>query len=156
LRTALTGTRPIVFSHLSSLTDERGLFEHAQNRTPRREHGYCTDDVARALGVVVQEPVGTTELARLTEIYLAFLERAVGPQGLVHNRMSSEGRWLDSPAIGDWWGRSVGGLGAAIRWAPDEDVRARARQAFERAAGQRSVDVRASAFAAVGAADVPS
>src|SRR5665647_387922 len=29
------------FTHLRRLTDEGGLYEHAQGITPRREHGYC-------------------------------------------------------------------------------------------------------------------
>ncbi|WP_306469746.1 hypothetical protein [Actinoplanes sp. DH11] len=36
------------FAHLVRLTDDTGLFEHARHATARREHGYCTDDVAGA------------------------------------------------------------------------------------------------------------
>ena len=42
-----------VFDHLERLTDDRGLFEHALHAVPRREHGYCVDDVARGLVVAV-------------------------------------------------------------------------------------------------------
>lgn len=148
------GTQSITYAHLASMTDERGLFEHALLRTPRREHGYCTDDVARALTVVVNEPVSSVELVRMTGVYLSFLERAVDPRGAVHNRLSADGTWQDSPTIGDWWGRAVGGLGAAVRSAADPAMQYRASRVFLRAARRRSPDVRASAFAAVGAADV--
>ena len=50
------------FAHLSALTDDRGVFEHAEFDRARREHGYCVDDVARALIVVSREPEQTPEL----------------------------------------------------------------------------------------------
>jgi len=34
------------YLHLMALTDERGIFEHAEYDLARREHGYCVDDVA--------------------------------------------------------------------------------------------------------------
>lgn len=40
------------FEHILRLTDERGIFEHADGIAPRHECGYCLDDVARALIVV--------------------------------------------------------------------------------------------------------
>ena len=44
------------FEHISRLSDRRGTFEHADHTTPRREHGYCTDDMARLLVVTSREP----------------------------------------------------------------------------------------------------
>ena len=45
-----------VFDHLLRMTDHRGTFEHACLTEPRREHGYCTDDMARVLVVATREP----------------------------------------------------------------------------------------------------
>lgn len=143
-----------MFSHLLSLTTDNGLYEHALGRVPRPEHGYCTDDVARALAVVVRSPEQTGQLARAMEVYLRFLERAVMPSGEVHNRMTVAGRWSDDASTDDWWGRAIAGLGAAARRATVPAVRSRAFSAFLIAAKRRSADVRASAFAALGAADV--
>ena len=145
---------PVVFSHLLALTTDNGLYEHALGRVPRPEHGYCTDDVARALMVAVRSPEQTGQLARATEVYLRFLERAVMPSGDVHNRMTVAGRWSDDASTDDWWGRAIAGLGAAARRATVPAVRSRAFTAFLIAAKRRSSDVRASAFAALGAADV--
>jgi len=142
------------YLHLALLTTDVGMFEHALHDSPRIEHGYCVDDVARALTVVLREPEQTPELARLAEIYLTFLERAVAPDGLVHNRMDADGYWTDEATMGDWWGRAVGALGFAAAHAPLPFHRTRATYAFLRAAAQRSPDVRASAFAALGAAEV--
>ena len=142
------------YTHLLAMTTDIGLYEHAYLRHPRLEHGYCTDDVARALMVVVREPEQTPELARATEVYLQFLESAVMANGTVHNRMSVAGTWLDAAGTDDMWGRALEGLGAAARAAHSHAVRDRAFTTFLVAAQKRSVDVRASAFAAVGAADI--
>lgn len=145
---------PMAFAHLVAMTTPLGLHEHAEFQRPRAEHGYCTDDVARALTVVVHESLRSPELDELESVYLGFLERAVSARGVVHNRMSASGVWTDEPTTDDWWGRAIAGLGAAVRYSRDAGHRARALRAFLRASAQSSIDVRASAFAAVGAADV--
>ena len=142
------------YTHLLTMTTGLGVYEHALLREPRVEHGYCTDDVARALGVVVRERRPTTELVRVRDVYLRFLDCAVSSTGAVHNRMDAAGQWTDDPETDDCWGRAVAGLGAAVRRATEKTIRGRAFSTFVRAAQGRSVDVRASAFAALGAADV--
>ena len=73
--------------------DEHGIFEHALFDVPRRSEGYCVDDVARALIVLVREPDRTPELDAHAETCLAFLEDAVDVDGRVHNRMAAGGGW---------------------------------------------------------------
>ncbi len=141
------------YRHLARMTTPLGLHEHARFDEPRPEHGYCTDDVARALIVVLREPRQTPALEVLADRYLEFLEHAVVADGAVHNRMNGAGRWTDDAGTGDWWGRAVGALGFALAHAPAQDLRLRAATAFERAATRRSPDVRTSAFAALGAAE---
>ena len=72
------------FEHVLRLTDERGMFEHADGTTPRRDGGYCLDDVARALVVVCRQRPATSTLDRLATTYLAFVRRAQAPDG--HSR----------------------------------------------------------------------
>lgn len=147
------GCRP-VFDHLVALTDARGLFEHARYAVPRPEHAYCVDDVARALVVVAREPDPGPTLLRLQQLYLRFLVAAVAQDGRCHNRMGLAGRWTDEPGLGDWWGRALWGLGYAAARLPDAADRDRAAEAFLRAAGRRSPDLRANAFATLGAAEL--
>lgn len=142
------------YLHLARMTTDLGLFEHARYDSPLSEHGYCVDDVARALIVTIREPDQTPELERLEETYLSFLESAVTADGLVHNRMSAGGAWTDEPGMGDWWGRAIAALGFAAAHARQPFQRTRATYAFLRAAAQRSPDVRACAFAALGAAEM--
>ena len=142
------------YAHLTALTDHHGIFEHSFHDTARREHGYCVDDVARALIVVVREPDQTLLLANHTETYLRFLEAALSVDGLSHNRMTASGEWVDAPGLGDWWGRSVWALGVATAQAPLRSTRERARHAFDAAASRRSPHLRAMVFATLGAAEV--
>jgi hypothetical protein len=142
------------YVHLSALSDRNGVFEHALHDRPRLEHGYCVDDVARALIVVVREPDQTPALAALTETYLRFLEAALSEHGRSHNRMRASGDWTDSPGLGDWWGRSVWALGIASQRAQDPEGRRRALRAFHRAAKARSPFMHAMVFAALGAIEV--
>lgn len=143
-------------THLAAMSDARGLFEHAELANPRPEHGYCLDDVARGLNVVVRRDAqspGTTAGA-LLETYLRFAEAAVGAHGRAHNRLSRMGVWTDEPGLGDWWGRAVHGLGSVAATAADPGARARARATFDRAVQRRSPHLRATCFAMLGAAEV--
>ncbi len=138
------------FAHLRSLTDAGGLYEHAEGGTPRREHGYCLDDVARALVVVCREPGGALE--DLREQYLSFVIAAQDPDGRFHNRRATDLSWSDEPSVEDCWGRALWGLGTAVARTPD--LRVRALAAFDSGARLRSPYPRAMAFAALGAAEV--
>ncbi len=142
------------FAHLDRMTDERGLFEHALLDAPREEHGYCVDDVARALIVTSREPHPSARVEEMTETYLSFVEAAIVKDGRVHNRMGLDGDWTDQPETGDWWGRALWALGVAVEHASAPRTRTRALKAFTRAAGQQSFDLHATAFAALGGAEV--
>ncbi|MEU5904094.1 glycosyltransferase [Micromonospora sp. NPDC047527] len=142
------------FAHLTRLSDDTGLFEHARHAIVRREHGYCTDDVARGLIVVCREPEPTEELLRLAERYLAFLTHAQDASGAFHNRLGYDRRWTDEPGLGDWWGRALWGLGTAVARSPAAWIREEALVAFSRGATRRAAAPHAMAFAGLGAAEV--
>lgn len=142
------------FAHLARLTDDTGLFEHARHAIARREHGYCTDDVARGLVVTSREADPTPEVVRLAERYLAFLTHAQDAQGAFHNRLGFDRSWTDQPGLGDWWGRALWGLGTAAARNPVPWIRDEALLAFTRGASCRSVAPHAMAFAALGAAEL--
>src|SRR3954451_24501282 len=119
VKTTIVGPRPDrdvavpTFAHLARLTDDTGLFEHPRHATARREHGYCTDDVARGLVVTSREAGRPPEAGRLSACYLAFLTHAQGLDGPFHNRLGFHRAWTDQPGLGDWWGRALWGLGTA-------------------------------------------
>src|ERR1700739_2334160 len=101
------------FDHLLRLTDRRGTFEHARFAEPRREHGYCTDDMARVLIVATRETEPDGEGKGLGGVAVRFLTDAHSSAGPCRNRMDSKGRWEDEPSLEDCWGRTIWGLGTA-------------------------------------------
>ena len=121
---------------------------------PRREHGYCTDDMARVLVVTTREPESSGPVNGLAGKALQFLNDAQSYSGACRNRMDVAGRWLDEPTTDDHWGRCIWGLGTAVANSDVSLVRKLALIQFERAAKARSRWPRAMAFAAVGAAEV--
>lgn len=142
------------FDHLLTLSDETGVLEHARGAVPRREHGYCVDDVARALLVVIREPEPSPALCGLGERCLAFLAAAQAADGRFHNRRGYDGRWEDTPDTGDWWGRALWALGTAAAHHPRSRSRHTARMCFDLGATHRSPFPRSMAFAMIGAAAV--
>ena len=141
------------FAHLRRLTDAGGLFEHAEGNVPRREHGYCVDDVARGLVVVCRESSLGGEGADLRALYVEFLLAAQVADGRFRNRRNVDLRWTTQPGVGDWWGRAVWGLGAATT-TPAGDIDERLLAAFDRSAVWRPSWVRAMSVAALGADEV--
>jgi len=151
------GRRPVSYAHLARLSDDVGLFEHAEWLQPRHQHGYCVDDVARGLVVLARddEDEGAhhrTQLESLTQTYLAFVVDAVDAQGRVHNRRVHGGGWVDRATVEDCWGRALWGLGTVV--ARRAELADAAYASFEQAAAHRSPDLHAMAFAAMGAAEI--
>jgi hypothetical protein len=142
------------FTHLRRLTDHGGLYEHALGTAYRPEHGYCVDDVARALVVVCREAASSTAQDDLVAQYLAFVLAAQDVDGRFHNRRSTELVWTDEPSVEDCWGRALWGLGVAVSSQIDQDSRDAALAAFERGARWPSPWARATAFATLGAVEV--
>ncbi len=78
--TSLLEVPPTNLGHLISMSDARGVFEHALFRAPRPEHGYCSDDMARVLVVAVREQ-GNPEAHHLASLSVHFLADALDPVG---------------------------------------------------------------------------
>jgi hypothetical protein len=144
----------LCFDHLTRLTTPLGLYEHALGDTPRTEHAYCVDDVARALVVTARVPDPSAEVRALTAGYLDFVLSALRPDGYFHNRRRLDGTWSDRPSSDDHWGRALWALGTAAASSDDPDVAARARAGAGIALRSRSTWPRAMAYGALGAAQL--
>jgi hypothetical protein len=142
------------FDHLLALSDHIGLFEHADHVAPRREHGYCTDDVARLLVVIAREPEPERAVRELGRTAFEFLADAQGVDGKIRNRRTAAGRWIGARTVEDCWGRSVWAFGTAAAHAPEAWMRQSALAYFDHGIQQRSPWPRSMAFAALGAAEV--
>lgn len=144
------------YEHLLRMSDDTGLLEHAMGALPRREHGYCLDDVARGLVLVSREPDPGADQLRLADTYLAFAAHAQSPLGSFRNRLGYDRRWADPPGTGDWWGRAMWGLGSVAAGTGPSRQRTEALDRFSLGCRQRSPWLRSMAFAALGAAQVLS
>jgi hypothetical protein len=142
------------FAHVLSMSDEIGMFEHADHAEPRHEHGYCTDDMARALIVAVREPDHSQAVRELSRTAFRFLASAQSTTGRTRNRRAAGGRWQGRHGVEDCWGRSLWAFGTAARRAPEEWMRSGATSYFNHGVKQRSPHRRAMAFAALGAAEI--
>ena len=148
-----TVDRPLSYAHLLRLSDAFGVVEHARGLDPLTHHGYCLDDVARALLVLARDPQPPPQTEPLFRTSLDFVVAAFTPDGRAHNRRAhGTGRWTDEASCGDWWGRGVWALGTLVRLGGDHG--ARARPVFDAAAGVRSPFLRSMAYAGLGAAEV--
>jgi hypothetical protein len=144
------------FTHILSMTNEFGTFEHAQYSSARLEHGFCSDDVARVLIVACREGDASDSMGALVEGSLKFLLRAQDPSGRVRNRRTFRGEWTDQPSNEDAWGRTMWALGTAAVQSTHEHVRRDSLAAFDRGSYTSSTWSRASSFATLGALEISS
>jgi hypothetical protein len=122
--------------HLDVMTDDVGIFQHATGRRPDPAHGYCTDDVARALQVDLlhQLEFGWPAVAAGAWRSLRFLEDAFDPatRGF-RNFRRADGSWHEEPGSEDCYGRAMLALGEAMASAPDRSLVESAGRLFARA-----------------------
>jgi len=142
------------FTHLVNISDELGVFEHCAGTQPRLEHGYCVDDVARALVVLTRQNGSDADRQNLTDVCLAFLRDSQAADGLVRNRRNIHAEWTTGPSSADHWGRAVWGLGTAAARSDRPSIASAARAAFDFSARVRSPYLRAMTFAGLGAAEI--
>ena len=147
-------TIPLSFDHLNVLTDDTGILQHARFAVPDRDHGYCTDDNARALIVALMarpELRDADALLNLAARYLSFLQHAFNPQnGRFRNFMSYARQWQEEMGSEDSHGRALWALGHAV-FEPTRYVGA-AMTLFERAlpAMHGITPIRSCCFALLG------
>ncbi len=147
---------PWRFDHLLRMSDNTGMLQHARFSVPWFEHGYCTDDNARALLFTISLD-GLDEcpasLRQLRSIYAAFLEHAFVPaSGRFRNFMGFDRVWMEEAGSEDSHGRALWALGAVVGRDKSESLRAWAASLFEQAlpAVGAFTSPRAWAFAILG------
>jgi hypothetical protein len=141
-----------LFAHLSALTTELGVLEHCDGLEPRPDHGYCTDDAARALIAACRNGRAGDEMAELAAVYVRFLEEAHLGRGVFRNRRALDGEWLDDGDSDDASGRALWALGTAVAHGRALGIDRRCGQLFDEAAEFRSSWPRSTAFSVLGAA----
>ncbi|MCZ6857854.1 MAG: glycosyltransferase [Gemmatimonadetes bacterium] len=128
LRTLATVLPELKFDHLKRLTDDVGILQHATYSVPNRDHGYCTDDNARALLVtsLAQRHVpAVPQLQDLSGTYLSYLLHAFNPKtGMFRNFMGYDRCWMEAAGSEDSHARAVWALGETVIGAA-EDIESR-------------------------------
>ena len=126
--------------HLKAMCDDTGLFQHAIHSVPDRDHGYCTDDNARALllACALDAPGETALPAALTTRFASFLQHAWNPdRRRFRNFMSFDRRWLEEAGSEDAHGRALWALGEFARSSSSQSHRTWAAELFAQALGRR-------------------
>lgn len=144
--------------HLRCLTDSTGLFQHAVFSFPNFKEGYCVDDNARALVLMVtledlHGDLWNNRDRQLTLTYAAFLHHAFNPEnGRFRNFMGFDRKWLDEAGSDDCHARALWALGSCVGRSADANLQNWAAQLFERALPQtlNTTSPRAWAFSLIG------
>ena len=133
----LPGVPELNLNHVRHMTDSTGMFQHANFTTPNLAEGYCTDDNARALilMMLLDQSGHRPQLVKaLGTAYAAFVNHAFEPNTRrFHNFLSSDGRWLDEHGSEDSHGRALWALGTAAGRAPHGSLRLMAEHRFAQA-----------------------
>lgn len=119
--------------HMRILTDSCGVLQHCRYSTPDRNHGYCTDDNARALIVAGHHWTlrHDTTILPLMQQYLSFLAYAMNEEtGRFRNFMRYDRTWIEKSDSEDSQGRALWGLGEAVALCPHESMIALAAKLF--------------------------
>ncbi len=122
------------FDYLRAITDDVGVFQHAQHGIPTRQHGYCTDDVGRALVAAVEGVARSADPVAegLVPGYLSFLLDAQLADGRFGNLMTYDRRFEDGTASQDTLGQAIWGLGTTVAVGRDAGWRSLAAEVLDR------------------------
>jgi len=98
--------------YLFTSTDDTGILQHGKYGVPDRNHGYATDDNARALILAVQlyEVYAKKKYLKLINIYLSFLNHALNDNGMFKNFMGYQRLFLENQGSEDCYGRCLWAL----------------------------------------------
>lgn len=107
-------------THLQTMTDGFGLFQHAKGPVPDFAHGYCVDDNVRGLivGAKALRLTQDEQALSLLQRYLAFTLYCQVDDGRFRNFLSIERHFLDDVGSDDCQGRAVWGLGYVMALGP--------------------------------------
>jgi len=142
---ALNRLPDIKLNHLTRLTDDTGVLQHAIFTIPNYGEGYTTDDNARALilrvalAQPVNNPLGSngpaTEASSPLDPssrYLSFLEHGFDPgKGRFRNFLGYDRRWNEAQGSEDCHGRALWALGTVLERSQDQGLRSAAGRLFE-------------------------
>ncbi|MDH4089171.1 MAG: glycosyltransferase family 4 protein [Cyclobacteriaceae bacterium] len=113
---------PFLLTHIKRLTDDTGIIQHAKFGIPNLKEGYCLDDNARALLMVLMAyKQKKDDLAlELSPIYLSYIHYMQNKDGTFRNFLSFNRNFLDQVGSEDSFGRTIWALGYLLGNAPND------------------------------------
>ncbi|GHU18925.1 glycosyl transferase [Spirochaetia bacterium] len=122
--------------HIKRLTDDTGIFQHAVYTVPNYNEGYCADDNARALILMIllaaQADEENPEFGRLAGIYLGLLQYAYDENtGRFKNFLNYDRSWVREAASEDSHGRVLWALGVCLGRSGNPGFQGTAAKLFE-------------------------
>ena len=143
------------FAAIRAMTDGTGMLQHAIGIIPDRRHGYCIDDNARALLLMLRaSALPVDERQQYASTYAAFIQHAWNDdRRAFRNFMAFDRAWCEEVGSEDSNGRTVWVLGETIARGFDAGLRDWGKRLFDYAidAMGQIESPRAVAFAMLGA-----
>ncbi|MEO5911681.1 MAG: glycosyltransferase [Pelobium sp.] len=118
--------------YVRRLTDDTGIVQHARFGIPNLKEGYCMDDNARALLMVLManDQFKAKEALDLLPIYLSFIQYMQCDDGDFRNFLSFKREYLDEAGTDDSYGRTLWSLGYLISNSPNNSYKEFGRELF--------------------------
>ncbi len=113
---------PFSLTHINRLTDDTGIIQHAKFGIPNLKEGYCLDDNARALLMVLMAYRQTKDARalELSPVYLSYIHYMQNRDGTFRNFLSFSRNYLDEVGSEDSFGRTIWALGYLLGNAPND------------------------------------
>ncbi|MDD4921105.1 MAG: glycosyltransferase family 4 protein [Bacteroidales bacterium] len=113
---------PFSLNHINRMTDDTGIIQHAKFGIPNLKEGYCLDDNARALLMVLMtyRQMKNMRALELSPIYLSYIHYMQNPDGTFRNFLSFSRNFLDEVGSEDSFGRTIWALGYLLGNAPND------------------------------------
>jgi glycosyltransferase involved in cell wall biosynthesis len=123
-------------THIIRLTDDTGIIQHAKFGIPNLKEGYCLDDNARALLMVLMayRQMKDRRALELSPIYLSYIHYMQNADGTFRNFLSFSRNFLDDVGSEDSFGRTIWALGYLLGNAPNDAYYQTGRLVFFNAA----------------------
>jgi len=113
---------PFSLVHIKRLTDDTGIIQHAKFGIPNLKEGYCLDDNARALLMVLMAYRQKKDILalELSPIYLSYIHYMQNKNGTFRNFLSFNRSFLDKVGSEDSYGRTIWALGYLLANSPND------------------------------------
>jgi glycosyltransferase involved in cell wall biosynthesis len=120
--------------YLKKLTDSTGLFQHAKLTIPNRDHGYTTDDNARAVIAMADyySQYPEAEALKLFDVYLSFALHSQNNDGTVKNFMNFDRSWRKNEPANDALGRLLWAFGTVMAKPPSTSYLSIIKDSFDK------------------------